>query len=118
MHTTHNTATATATTATCPPTRQPPLTLQELVRDDNCEQAALLLDLTGRSCRYRINNPAFHYECLLLACEWDRAAHTFRCVALQQLEDRDMRAARGCATVAWLAVRAGRAGVAVCGSLL
>lgn len=96
--------------------------LQELVRDDNAEQASLLLplDLAAQglatwqggtqvqqapealasqgsngsgggaavarscSCRYKFNRlqPEFgaggYYECLALALEWDRAAHTFR----------------------------------------
>ncbi|EFN51283.1 hypothetical protein CHLNCDRAFT_141219 [Chlorella variabilis] len=50
----------------------------ELVQDDNCEHAALFLPLVGRSCRYKMNQPHYFFECLMLGLEWNRAEHTFR----------------------------------------
>jgi hypothetical protein len=52
--------------------------LQALVRDDNAENAALWLPLVGQSCRYKMNQPHYYFECLVLGLEWHRAQHTFR----------------------------------------
>lgn len=76
------------------PAPSPSLPLQELVQDDNCEHAALFLPLVGRSCRYKMNQPHYFFECLMLGLEWNRAEHTFRCGGSGTSGGR--RAARPC----------------------
>lgn len=58
-------------------------TYQALVRDDNRQQAALLLDLATVSCREKAQQGPTAAECVVLALEWCRGAkrQTFRCVA-------------------------------------
>lgn len=55
--------------------------LQELVADDNAEQAALFLPLAGASCLYKFNRPDYWFQCLLLGLEWHRAQQEFRFAA-------------------------------------
>ncbi|KAL4857411.1 hypothetical protein ACK3TF_002287 [Chlorella vulgaris] len=55
-------------------------TYQALVRDDNRQQAALLLDLATVSCREKAQQGPTASECVVLALEWCRGAkkQTFR----------------------------------------
>ncbi len=58
--------------------------MQELVADDNAEQAALFLPLAGASCLYKFNRPDYWFQCLLLGLEWHRAQQEFRCAEQPQ----------------------------------